>query len=171
MTEDEWFMTEAVTEAKAALAKGDVPIGCIVVRDGGIVARAHWSWEPQHDLLAHPEMVALRSVDARGGTLYTTLEPCVMCMGAAMSSFVSRVVFALPSPSDGGGALPELYSKRLPACGRPWSIPEVVGGIGQVASRQLVDAFLASASPGPLTDWARSLVQPNSPDGAGPERT
>ena len=155
---DEEFIREALEEAEAGLLAGDVPIGALVVREGTVLARAHWSWERDRDLLAHPELVVLRGVDARGGTLYTTLEPCVMCMGAAMSSFLRRVVYSLDSPTDGAAGVPSLYRERLPASGQPWSVPEVVGGVCRAATLQLVERFLETARPGPIRCWAETLV-------------
>lgn len=157
---DDYFMGEALRQAEAGLLAGDVPIGTVVVAGGVVRARARWSWERDHDLLAHPEVVALRNTDARGAALFTTLEPCVMCTGAAMSAFVARVVYALESPTDGGGRLPALYGDRLPASGRPWSIPEVVAGVRRAESRELISRFLLEGPPGPMREWARSLVEP-----------
>lgn len=157
---DERFMAEALREAELGLHDGNVPIGAVVVRSGAILARAHWSWEQQHDLLAHPELVALgNSTDLRGGTLYTTLEPCVMCMGAAMSRFLERVVYALDAPTDGAAGIPALYAERLPEVGRPWSIPAVMRGVGMQASMSLIERFLRTAGPGPMKDWAASLIE------------
>lgn len=155
---DEYFMGEALREAEAGLRAGDLPIGTVVVRGGAVAARARWSWEGEHDLLAHPEIVAIRRADARGATLFTTLEPCVMCIGAAMSGFLDRVVYALESPTDGGGGLPALYRDRLPVSGKPWSIPEVVAGVRRTESLELIERFLCQGRPGPMRDWARSLV-------------
>lgn len=163
---DEYFMGEALREAEAALLAGDLPIGAVVVVGGAVRARARWAWEPDHDLLAHPEIVAVRSAGARGGTLFTTLEPCVMCIGAAMSGFLDRVVYALDSPTDGGGRLPALYRSRLPASGRSWSIPDVVAGVRHAESRALIERFLREGRPGPMREWARSLVDPHAAEPA-----
>lgn len=84
-----------------------------------------------------------------------------MCIGAAMSGFVARVVYALESPTDGGGRLPALYRGRLPASGRPWSVPEVVAGIRRAESLRLIERYLLHARPGPMREWARSLVNPS----------
>lgn len=157
---DEAYMRAAIAEAALGLARGEVPIGSVVVREGSVVAAAHWVHRHE-DLLAHPEFVALRASGARakGAVLYTTLEPCPMCMGAAMSSFIARVVFALSSPTDGAGDLPERYRERLPLSGRPWSIPEVRGGVGLAASRTLIKRYLDRAGAGSVVEWARSLAR------------
>lgn len=155
---DEYFMGEALREAEAALEAGDLPIGSVLVRGGAVLARARWSWEHDRDLLAHPEIVAIRRAGARGGTLFTTLEPCVMCIGAAMSGFLDRVVYALESPTDGGGRLPAAYRSRLPAAGGSWSIPEVRAGVRRAESLGLVERFLREGRPGSMRTWARSLV-------------
>lgn len=153
---DESYMREALREAQQSLKSGDVPIGSLLVHDDKIVARAHWSWA-ERDLLAHPELLVLRSALSRRATLYSTLEPCVMCMGAAMSGFVARVVFALESPTDGAARIPAIYREHQTSAGAPWSIPEVVGGILRTASHELIQRFLLTAEPGPIADWARTL--------------
>lgn len=151
------FMQEALREAEAGLAGGDVPIGAVLVGKGEVVGRSHWSWVGG-DLLAHSEMLVLRATPTRGASLYTTIEPCVMCMGAAMSAFIETVVFSIPSPTDGAGHLPSSFLSRMPAAGRPWSMPQVVGGVCANSTWALIETFLRSASPGPLTDWAKTLI-------------
>lgn len=150
-TDNEKFMREALREAEKGLEAGQVPIGMVLVVEDQVTARAHWSWV-ERDLLAHPELTVLRAPCTRGATLYTTLEPCVMCMGAAMSGFVRRVVYALEGPTHGAARIPMTYRSRLPAAGPPWSIPEVVAGVSRDASRNLVDRFLQVTEPGPMTE-------------------
>ena len=93
-------MTAALEQAALGLAEGEIPIGSVVAADGEIVARAHW--RSGDGLLAHPELVALQQANRRDVTLVTTLEPCLLCMAAAMFQFAERIVYALESPTDGG---------------------------------------------------------------------
>ena len=99
MFTDEYYMKMALQEAEAALEKDEVPIGCIVVSNNRIIARAHNLTETLNDVTAHAEMQAITSAaNFLGGkylincTLYVTLEPCVMCSGALSWSQISKVV-------------------------------------------------------------------------------
>lgn len=103
-TEDAKFMRIALEEARAALSKGELPVGAVLVSQGKVVGRGHKSKLK----LDHGEAMALRqALDAgqpvKGATVYTTLEPCVMCMGTLLNSRVARVVYALEDPYGGAG--------------------------------------------------------------------
>src|SRR5919197_550873 len=89
-------------------------------------------------------------------TLATTLEPCLLCMAAAMFSFAERVVFALESPTDGGTRIGELWD---PAAGSvaPYRLPAVEAGVRRDESAALVREFLQRAPESPLARWARTL--------------
>lgn len=108
MFTDEYFMRVALQEAEAALEKEEVPVGCIIVSNGRIIARAHNLTEILNDVTAHAEMQAITSAaNYLGGkyllncTLYVTLEPCVMCCGALSWSQISRVVIGARDPQRG----------------------------------------------------------------------
>lgn len=99
MFTDEYFMKMALNEAEIALEKDEVPIGCLVVSNNRVIARAHNLTETLNDVTAHAEMQAITSAaNFLGGkylkdcTLYVTLEPCVMCSGALSWSQISKVV-------------------------------------------------------------------------------
>ena len=99
MFTDEYFMKMALNEAEIALEKDEVPIGCVVVSNNRVIARAHNLTETLNDVTAHAEMQAITSAaNFLGGkylkdcTLYVTLEPCVMCSGALSWSQISKVV-------------------------------------------------------------------------------
>ncbi len=98
--DDQYFMRKALVEAEAAFDIDEVPVGAVVVINQQIIARAHNLTERLHDVTAHAEMQAITSAaNFLGGkylkacTLYVTLEPCIMCMGALYWSQVDRVVF------------------------------------------------------------------------------
>ena len=107
----EWdeAMRVALDEAAVAPSHGDVPVGCVVVVDGQIVARRHNERELQGDPTAHAEVLALRDAAAAGGdgwrlegaTVVVTVEPCPMCAGAIVASRAARVVFGAASPENG----------------------------------------------------------------------
>lgn len=114
--EDEFFMRAAISEARKALSKEEVPIGAVVVADGSIVGRGHNLVETLRDATAHAEMQALTAaMHAAGGkylngcTLYVTVEPCVMCAGASAWVQVGRIVYGAADPKRGytafGGSL------------------------------------------------------------------
>ena len=106
--QDEYFMLEALKEAKAAAAQGEMPVGAVMEMDGRIIARAHNECEAAHDPTAHAEILAIRmAAEAVGGwrldrvSLYVTLEPCPMCAGAIMQARLKRLVFGAPDPGQG----------------------------------------------------------------------
>ncbi|WP_336731838.1 nucleoside deaminase [Chryseobacterium sp. VD8] len=99
MFTDEYFMKMALHEAEIALEKDEVPIGCIIVSNNRVIARAHNLIETLNDVTAHAEMQAITSAaNFLGGkylkdcTIYVTMEPCVMCSGALSWSQISKVV-------------------------------------------------------------------------------
>lgn len=105
---DQQFMRVAIAEAEAALAHDDVPIGCVVTRDGIIIGRGHNARERDGDPTAHAEIIALRQAAAatgswriEGATLYVTLEPCHMCAGAMVLGRVPRLVYGAADPKAG----------------------------------------------------------------------
>ena len=112
--EDERFMREALAEARRGAVAGEVPVGAVVVVDGVVVGRAHNAPIALADPTAHAEVLALRSAAnagrnyrLAGATLYATIEPCVMCCGAALHARVARLVYGAPDAK--GGAVESLY--------------------------------------------------------------
>jgi tRNA(adenine34) deaminase len=111
---DDYFMDEALRQAAKAYAKGEVPVGAVVVRAGKIIARAFNQVEELKDATAHAEMLALTQAENAVGdwrltdcTLYVTKEPCPMCAGAVVHTRLARVVFGAGDPKGGaaGGAM------------------------------------------------------------------
>jgi HAD superfamily hydrolase (TIGR01509 family) len=137
------LMTEALAVAGEGLEKGEVPIGCVIARgDGTIIARAHNELNAAQDKTAHAEMVAFRrtaggiSTDAKDLILVSTLEPCVMCLGAAMEAAVDSIIFGLCAPTDGGG-------KRVrPPVSPESQMPRILGGVQCKQSQHLLEKFL-----------------------------
>ncbi len=102
------FMREALVEARLASRAGEMPVGCVIARDGEIVARAHNECEARRDATAHAELLAIRRASAAAGdwrlnrcTLYVTLEPCPMCAGAIVQARVGRLVYGAADPGQG----------------------------------------------------------------------
>jgi tRNA(adenine34) deaminase len=107
-------MKRAITEARKAAAKDEVPIGCVIVHDGRIIARGHNLRETSQDPAAHAELIAIRKAARKLGSwrlldciLYVTLEPCTMCMGAIILSRIPTVAFGCYDPK--GGAAGSLF--------------------------------------------------------------
>jgi tRNA(adenine34) deaminase len=97
---DEYYMKEAIKQAELGLKDGEVPVGAVIVYENKIIARAYNMTEKLNDVTAHAEMLAITSAtNTLGGkylkdcTLYVTLEPCVMCAGAAYWSQIKKIVF------------------------------------------------------------------------------
>lgn len=120
MKDDSYWMGIALREAKKAGDRGEVPIGAVVVKDGVVIGRGYNLRETRQDPSAHAEMVAIRKASRKAGswrltgaTLYVTLEPCIMCMGAIILSRIERVVFGCFDPKAGAaGSLYDLSNDR-----------------------------------------------------------
>ena len=114
-TEDDTkYMRLALSEAQAALTAGEIPVGCVIVKDGQIIASARNRVQETGDVTAHAEMLAVKQPGRyalKGAVLYVTLEPCPMCAGAIALSGIGRLVFA---------AKDEQYG----CCGSVYRIPE-----------------------------------------------
>lgn len=100
-SEDEKWMRIALEEAALAASEGEVPVGAVIVKDGTLLARTHNLCETTAQATAHAELLAIEAASRRLGswrlsdtTLYVTLEPCLMCAGAAINARIPRVVFA-----------------------------------------------------------------------------
>ncbi len=110
MINDEKFMRAAIAQARLSLKSGDVPVGCVIVKDGKIIARAHNEREKKKNALCHAEITAIsRACNKLNGwrlvgcTLYVTLEPCPMCAGAIINARPERIVFG--ATDEKGGAV------------------------------------------------------------------
>lgn len=108
MSSDEKFMRAAIREAKKAYALGEVPIGCVLVADGKIIARGYNRRTTDHNTLSHAETNAIRKASKKTGdwrleqcTLYVTLEPCQMCAGAIVQARIPKVVIGTMNPKAG----------------------------------------------------------------------
>jgi cytidine deaminase len=140
-------MDAALDEARAAGARGEVPVGAVVVApDGAIVARAGNRTRETSDPTAHAEMLAIRAACAALGTerlsghdLYVTLEPCPMCAAAISFARIRRLYYGAADPKSGGVAQgARVFSQ--PQCHH---VPEVYDGIGAEAAETLLRTFFA----------------------------
>jgi tRNA(adenine34) deaminase len=118
--EDERFMRAALAEAKVAASVNEVPVGAVVVKGGEIIGRGLNRPVQDSDPTAHAEIMAIRAAAVseknyrlNGTTVYVTLEPCAMCMGAMLNARVSRVVFGAYDPKAGAaGSVVDLSDNR-----------------------------------------------------------
>ena len=108
MTEDERFMRQAITQAKKALKNGDVPIGCVIVREGKVIARGYNRRNKDRQSLAHAELMAIKKASKILGDwrledckMYVTLEPCQMCSGAIVQARMPEVIMGCMNPKAG----------------------------------------------------------------------
>jgi tRNA(adenine34) deaminase len=146
MMSDEAWMDEALAEAHAAAAAGDVPVGALVVQGETIIGRGRNRRELDGDPTGHAEVVALREAARTLGmwrveaTLYVTQEPCPMCAGAIVNARVKRLVFGCTNPK--AGAVVTLY--QIPTDPRLNHRVEVLGGIRSDESAAALSAFFAA---------------------------
>ncbi|MBE9528560.1 MAG: nucleoside deaminase [Proteobacteria bacterium] len=140
------FMALALEEARAAMGRKEVPIGAVVVSDGTVIGRGHNLKESSDDPTAHAEIVAIKEAAKQQkswrlaeATIYVTLEPCLMCMGAIIQARLCRVVFASFDPKAG-------------ACGSLYDVSndprlnhsvEVASGISDSESKALLQGFFS----------------------------
>ena len=108
LTDDERFMKEAIRQARKAYAIGEVPIGCVIVYEGRVIARGYNRRTIDKNTLAHAELLAIRKASRKlddwrleGCTMYVTLEPCQMCSGAIIQARIPKVVVGCMNPKAG----------------------------------------------------------------------
>jgi len=144
-------MQTALSEARAAAARGEVPVGAVIVAPGGrVVAQAGNRTRELRDPTAHAEILALRAACATAGSerlpghvLYVTLEPCAMCAAAIAAARIARLVFGATDPKSGG----VLHGARVFAHPQAHHAPEVIDGIAAPEAEALLRAFFAARRP------------------------
>ena len=141
-------MQEALAEARAAGARGEVPVGAVVVSPGGaVVAAAGNRTRELNDPSAHAEMLAIRAACRAAGSerlpghvLYVTLEPCAMCAAAIAAARIARLCYGAADPKSGGVA----QGARVFAHPQSHHVPEVIDGIGADEAEALLKDFFAA---------------------------
>lgn len=144
---DEYFMREAISLARAAECLGEVPVGALVVRDGVIVGRGFNSPIGESDPTAHAEIAALRDAGRHldnyrlpGCELFVTLEPCAMCAGAILHARLARVIYGARDPKTGvHGSVVDLFAVE-----RLNHHTEVLGGVLADECSQMLSSFFAA---------------------------
>ncbi len=144
--EQERYMKEALVLAREAAAAGEVPVGCVIVRDGQIVGRGRNRREEKHATASHAEMEAIAQANETLGTwrlegceLYVTLEPCPMCAGAVLNARIGRVWYGARDEAMGAcGGVTNLFMESFP------NPPALVGGILAEECRQVLADFFGA---------------------------
>jgi tRNA(adenine34) deaminase len=138
------FMDLALSEARAAEAAGEVPVGCVIVRDNAVIAKAGNRTIADRDPTAHAELLAIRAAAAALGSerltdcdLYVTLEPCAMCAAAMSFARLRRLYYGAADPK-GGAVENGVRFFAAPTCHHA---PEIYGGIGEAAAAALLKDF------------------------------
>ena len=138
------FMDLALEQARAAAAAGEVPVGCVIVRNGAVIAKTRNRTVAERDPTAHAEMLAIRAAAAALGSerladcdLYVTLEPCAMCAAAMAFARIRRLYYG--AADEKGGAVDNgVRFYASPTCHHR---PEVYGGIGDAEAAKLLRDF------------------------------
>jgi tRNA(adenine34) deaminase len=140
-------MPLALAEARAGAARGEVPVGCVVVRDGEVIARAGNRTLADRDPTAHAELLAIRAAAAKLASerlvdcdLYVTLEPCAMCAAAISFARIRRLYYGAADPK--GGAID--HGVRFFASPTCHHRPEVYGGLDEAEASALLREFFAA---------------------------
>ena len=137
-------MTQAYKEAQKAFEEDEVPVGCVIVKDGKIIARAHNRKEKRNCALFHAEIECIRKAarkldnwNLKGCEIYVTLEPCMMCTGALINSRIDRIIYGCKDPK--GGAL--VSNIRLQDIKLLNHYPRIQGGVMEKECSDLLKEF------------------------------
>lgn len=141
------FMDAALTEARNAAERGEVPVGAVLVIDGEIIARSGNRTRAENDITAHAEIAVIREAAAKvgserlgGADLYVTLEPCTMCAGAISFARIRRLYYGANDPK-GGAVESGVRFFSQPTCHHA---PDVYSGISEIPAAELLTGFFRS---------------------------
>ena len=147
MDKYEVYMLEALKEAELAALEDEVPIGCVIVKDDQIIARAHNQRDKSNNPLGHAETLAIKKASEIlndwqlvGTELYVTIEPCLMCAGAIIQSRIGKVIYGAPDLKGGafGSSLNVLDAKNIN------HRPEVIGGVLESECTAIIKNYFKS---------------------------
>ena len=147
MNQNEIYMLEALKEAELAAQEDEVPIGCVIVKDDKVIAKAHNLRETNKDPLGHAETLAIKKASEVlndwqlvGCDLYVTIEPCIMCAGAIIQSRISKVIYGAPDLKGGafGSSINVLDTNNIN------HRPEVVSGILEKECTDIIKNYFKS---------------------------
>ena len=147
MEDFEKYMLEALKEASLAASEDEVPIGCVIVKDGEIIARAHNQRDKTNNPLGHAEVLAIKKASEIlkdwqlvNCELYVTIEPCLMCAGAIIQSRIKRVIYGAPDLKGGafGSSINVLDASNIN------HRPEIVKGVLESECSQIIKGYFKS---------------------------
>ena len=157
-------MQRTLRLAEEAMNSNECPIAAIVFLDDEIIAESYTKEFSERRFLVHAELNALMEADLKRYSfrdrtrmqLFTNLEPCLMCMGAAMSSFVGEIYYALESPIDGAVEITQKWNPQSDDFAS-YRVPKIFGGLLRQESQELFKRFAEKCEPGGLKIFAESL--------------
>ena len=167
MTQNE-KMSAVIKLAKKAMDSGELPIAAAVYYENELISSAHTTERADGRWLVHAEQKALMDADMKKLPLkirsqlelYTNLEPCLMCLGMAISSFIGKVYYALEAPGDGAVDFVRKEYEGRKMAGLPnWGFPQIFGGLQREQSLDLFREFVKRNEGKPGVDFAKSLAQ------------
>ncbi len=151
--------------AEEALKKNELPIACIIFYNDTIIAQSHTSESEDKRLLVHAELKALLELDQKKCKprekaqmeLFTNLEPCMMCLGASVSSFVGKIYYSLDAPSDGAAkwARKTWHEHHIKSS---FCLPDITSGILEAESKELFIRYIDIHKEGPLVEWVKTIL-------------
>lgn len=159
-------MRITIDEARKSLIDREFPVGAVIFLGDEIISRAYSSGESKLEFLPHAEMAALLKADKlhhlpqerKKMQLFTTLEPCMMCLGAAMSFFIGEIYYALEAPIDGAVGFAIQYfretRKEIPG----YSLPVIHAGLLKTESQDLLRDYIRLVPNGPLIEYSGKLI-------------
>lgn len=161
----ERFMREALSVARQGMDLGELPIGAVVVLNSQIIASAYTQEVTQGRLLVHADLLALEAADRlspfpgnrKDCTLYVTGEPCLMCLGAAMSFFIGAIIYGHEMPSDGAVSLVQEW-QRSDAAFPNYRLPKITSGVLRQEGIDLFKEYIARHSTGAMWEWAKTVA-------------
>ena len=158
-------MQQTLELAAGVIELGELPIAAIVVLNDKIIARAATAEQREKRFLIHAELLAMEAADKLGlsyenrrqARLFTNLEPCLMCLGAAMSFFIGEIYYSLESPADGAVDVARMWQRKVEDM-PGYQLPKISGGLLREESINLFKKYVSVCPPGPMRDWANTLI-------------
>lgn len=158
-------MKLVINLAEKALEKGELPIACMIFLGDTIIAQSYTSETTDKRLLVHAELNALMELDHQNFSynektqmeLFTNLEPCMMCLGASISSFAGKIYYSLDAPSDGAAKWAEKTWKEHHT-ESSFRLPDMTFGILETESKELFEKYINIHKEGPLVEWAKTIT-------------
>ncbi len=158
-------MWEALKMARCGLEKGELPIGAVVVLHNEVIAAAHTMEKAEGRLLVHADLLALQAADKikpfpgkRGdAVLYVTGEPCLMCLGAALSFFLGHIYYGHECPGDGAVALVRQWRRKEEDFPH-YRVPEILGGMLRQEGIDLFKEYVTRHNSGAMWEWAKTIA-------------